>query len=50
MTLPDSAVLTILGPDGTELAELDADLDWRRVGGTEECGGPSAASVVVPAP
>ena len=50
MTLPDSAVLTILGPDGTELAELDADLDWRRVGGSEDCGGLSVASVVVPAP
>ncbi|SNR88240.1 hypothetical protein [Blastococcus mobilis] len=50
MTTPDSAVLTVLGPDGTELAALDADLDWRRVGGSEECGGPSVASVVVPAP
>jgi hypothetical protein len=49
MTTPDSAALTVLGPDGTELAQLDADLDWRRVGGSEECGGPSAASVVVPA-
>jgi hypothetical protein len=50
MTAPDSVVLTVLGVDGTELAVLDADLDWRRVGGSEECGGPHAASVVVPEP
>jgi hypothetical protein len=50
MTSPDSVVLTVLGPDGTELAQVGTDLDWRRVGGTEECGGPSAASVLVPAP
>jgi hypothetical protein len=50
MTTPDSAVLTVLGTDGTALGGLDADLDWRRVGGSEECGGPSAASVVLPAP
>jgi hypothetical protein len=50
MTSPDSAVLTVLDADGRELAELDADLDWRRVGGSEDCGGPSVASVVVPAP
>ena len=50
MTAPDSITLTVLGPDGTELAVLDADLDWRRVGGSEECGGPHAASVVIPGP
>jgi hypothetical protein len=50
MTAPDAVVLTVLGADGAELAQLGTDLDWRRVGGTEECGGPSAASVVIPAP
>ena len=50
MTAPDSVVLTVLGADGTELTRHDADLDWVRVGGSEECGGPHAASVVVPAP
>jgi hypothetical protein len=50
MTAPDSVVVTVLGADGAELAEVAADLDWRRVGGSEECGGPHAASVVVPAP
>ena len=50
MTTPDSVVVTVLGPDGATLADLETDLDWRRVGGTEECGGPMTASVVVPAP
>jgi hypothetical protein len=50
MTSPDAVVITVLGADGTELAQLGTDLDWRRVGGTEECGGPGAARVVVPAP
>ncbi len=50
MTAPDSVVLTVIGPDGTELAQLATDLDWRRVGGTQECGGPHTASVTVPLP
>ncbi len=50
MTTPDSAVLTVLGADGSELAELATDLDWHLVGGSEDSGGPSAASVVVHAP
>jgi hypothetical protein len=45
-----SAVVTVLGADGTPLAEVDAELDWVRVGGTEECGGPLDATVTVPAP
>ncbi|TQN43198.1 hypothetical protein FHU33_2633 [Blastococcus colisei] len=49
MSTPDP-VVTVLAADGTELARADADLDWRRVGGSEECGGPMEASVVVPAP
>jgi len=50
MTAPESVTVTVLGAAGAELAVLDADLDWERVGGSEECGGPHAASVVVPAP
>ena len=46
----DSVGLTVLGADGTELAEVDTDLDWVRVGGSEECGGPMHATVTVPAP
>lgn len=50
MTAPDSVVLTVLAADGTELAQHEAGPDWRRVGGSEECGGPMAAVVTVPAP
>ncbi|WP_369131458.1 hypothetical protein [Modestobacter roseus] len=50
MTSPDSVVVTVLAADGAVLAERDADLDWVRVGGTEECGGPAEAAVEVPAP
>jgi hypothetical protein len=46
----NSVLVTVLGVDGTLLAEVDADLDWVRVGGTEECGGPREATVTVPAP
>lgn len=50
MTAPGSVTVSVLGADGAELAVHDVGLDWRRVGGSEECGGPHAASVVVPAP
>jgi hypothetical protein len=50
LSTPDSVVLTVLAPDGTALTEVDVDVDWRRVGGSEECGGPHEAAVVVPAP
>ena len=49
MTTPDSVVVTVLGPDGGQLAELDTDLDWVRVGGSAQCGSPMQASVLVPA-
>lgn len=47
--VPDSAVVTVLAADGAVLAEVAADLDWVRVGGSEECGGPTRATVTVPA-
>ena len=50
METPDSVVVPVLGPDGVVLAEVAADLDRERVGGSEECGGPMAATVTVPAP
>jgi len=50
MTTPDSVVVTVLAADETEVAEVDAALDWVRVGGSERCGGPSEATVTVPAP
>ncbi len=48
MDMPDSVVVTVSGPDGP-LAEIEQSLTWERVGGTEECGGPMEAVVVVPA-
>ncbi len=50
MTTPDTVDVTVLGGDGAALAEVDADLDWVRVGGSEECGGPHRATATVPAP
>ena len=50
MSAPDSVSIRVLGPDKEELADVDTDLDWRRVGGSEQCGGPMEATVVVPAP
>jgi hypothetical protein len=47
---PASVVITVLGGDGAELTSLQTALDWERVGGTEECGGPMQATVTVPAP
>jgi hypothetical protein len=50
MSVPDSVDVRVLGPDGAELAELEAGLDWVRIGGSEACGGPMEATVTVPAP
>ena len=47
MAMPDSVVVTVLGPEGP-VAEVEASLAWQRVGGTEECGGPMEAVVLVP--
>ncbi|SHN84451.1 hypothetical protein SAMN05660350_03596 [Geodermatophilus obscurus] len=50
MVVPGTVDVTVLGPDSAVLAELSADLEWERVGGSEECGGPHSATVSVPAP
>jgi hypothetical protein len=50
MSTPDAVDVRVLGPDGAELAGLEADLDWVRIGGSEACGGPMEATVTVPAP
>ena len=47
MSSPGTVEVTVLDAQGEVLAEREADLDWRRVGGTEECGGPGEATVVV---
>ncbi|MCW2510355.1 MAG: hypothetical protein JWP68_3503 [Modestobacter sp.] len=45
-----SVVVTVRAADGAELAKVDAELEWVRVGGSEECGGPLEATVTIPAP
>ena len=50
METPDEVHVAVLGPDGAVLAEVEADLEWVRVGGSAECGGPHEATVTVPAP
>jgi hypothetical protein len=47
---PDTVVVTVLDLDGGELAEMETGLEFERVGGSEECGGPMRATVTVPAP
>jgi hypothetical protein len=46
---PDDLTLRVSDATGV-LTEHEADLGWTRVGGSEECGGPHEAEVVVPAP
>jgi len=50
MATPDAVAVTVLAADGAELAGVDVELDRVRVGGSAECGGPSEATVTVPAP
>lgn len=48
-TMPGSLTITVCGPRGP-VTEVRADLTWRRVGGSAECGGPMEAEVTIPAP
>jgi hypothetical protein len=50
VNMPDSVVITVLGPDGGSPAEIEQPLGWERVDGIRKCGGPMEAVVVVPAP
>ncbi|TQN44129.1 hypothetical protein FHU33_3615 [Blastococcus colisei] len=47
MAMPEVVVGAVLGPEGS-VVEVEASLSWRRVGGTEECGGPREAVVLLP--
>lgn len=49
MTLPGSVTLTVADATGV-LTGFEASPEWRRVGGSTQCGGPHVAEVVVPAP
>lgn len=44
---PEEATIAVFAEDGTELGRSTTRLEWRRVGGSEECGGPREAGPVV---
>jgi len=46
MGSPDHVTAKALSATGEILAETEADLDWKRAGGSAQCGGPSEASPV----
>lgn len=45
--LPAEFSVRVLGEDGDVLADVPAAPDWVRVGGTERCGGPHEATMIV---
>jgi len=47
MAAPETLTLRALSLAGDVLVEQDVALDWRRVGGSARCGGPSEAAPVV---
>ena len=47
MSSPDHVTAKALSSTGEVIAEKDADLDWKRVGGSAQCGGPVEASPVL---
>jgi hypothetical protein len=46
MSAPKAVTVRASSADGTVLAERKVTLEWTRVGGTEQCGGPMEAPVV----
>lgn len=46
MSAPESVTVRALSAEGEVLAEIDAALEWHRVGGSEQCGGPGEAAPV----
>ncbi len=49
MQTPATMVLLVSAGSATP-TEHEVTPEWVRVGGTEECGGPHEAEIVVPAP
>ncbi|MFL4474719.1 hypothetical protein ACIPVK_12035 [Paeniglutamicibacter sp. MACA_103] len=47
MSTPETLTLRVLGTTGHVLVERDVALQWRRVGGSERCGGPVEAGPVI---
>lgn len=46
MSAPKKATIKALDARGEVLAQRDVDLTWTRVGGSEQCGGPSTAGPI----
>ncbi|WP_139185773.1 hypothetical protein [Sanguibacter gelidistatuariae] len=46
MTTPDALTVRALSPAGDVLVAEEVALDWRRVGGSAQCGGPSEAGPI----
>ncbi|MBP2456507.1 hypothetical protein ABID70_002030 [Clavibacter michiganensis] len=46
MSAPDAVALTAYAADASVLATADVDLEWTRVGGDAQCGGPGEADPV----
>lgn len=44
---PEEATIRVLAGDGTELGRSTTQLEWRRVGGSKECGGPQEAGPII---
>lgn len=47
MQIPEAVQLRASSETGEVLADQEAELDWKRVGGTARCGGPHEAEVVL---
>ncbi|PJJ55384.1 hypothetical protein CLV54_3274 [Compostimonas suwonensis] len=45
--LPDTFTVRMLTADGAVLSDTEVTPEWDRVGGSEQCGGPSEATVTV---
>ncbi len=45
--LPDTFTVRTLAADGTVLSDTEVTPEWDRIGGSEQCGGPSEATVTV---
>lgn len=46
--LPDTFTVRTLAADGTVLSDTEVTPEWDRIGGSEQCGGPSEATITVP--
>lgn len=47
MSSPDHVTAKALSATGEVLAETETDLEWKRVGGSAQCGGPAEAQPVI---